>query len=121
MNLLNRLPFKAKLMALLILPLAGFAFFSVGNALQHAGKARAMTRLDRISILATRISPLVHEVQKERGATALYLGSKGTKFREEVQAWPQDTDLRRRELETFLGGFDASTYGPDLQLWSPRG
>jgi hypothetical protein len=115
MSLLNRLPFKAKLAALLILPLTGFAFFSLDGILRHTEEARAMARLDHLAILATRISPLVHELQKERGATALYIGSQGTKFGDEVKTRRHDTDARRVELETFLGEFDTSVYGKTFQ------
>jgi len=115
MSLLDRLPFKAKLAALLVLPLVGFAFYSVEGTLRHAQAARAMARLDRLAVLATRISPLVHELQKERGATSLYLGSQGTKFGEEVQARRLDTDAKRAELEAFLGGFDTTTFGPAFE------
>ncbi|WLT33199.1 methyl-accepting chemotaxis protein [Geothrix sp. PMB-07] len=115
MSLLDRMPFKAKLAALLILPLAGFAFYSVDSTLRHAQEARAMARLDRLAVLATRISPLVHELQKERGATALFLGSQGATFGDEVKARRQDTEARRAELETFLGDFQADAYGPEFQ------
>lgn len=115
MSFLARLPFKAKLAFLLVLPLAGFAFYSVDDTLQHAREARAMASLDRLSVLATRISPLVHELQKERGATALYMGSQGTKFAEDVKARRGDTDLRNKELQDFLGGFQTADYGTAFQ------
>ena len=115
MSLLSHLPFKAKLALLLVLPLAGFAYYSVGDTLRHAERARGMARLDRLSVLATRISPLVHELQKERGATALYMGSQGAKFGDQVQAQRRETDTRRAALEAFLKDFDAAAYGPAFQ------
>ena len=111
MGLLDRLHFKAKLAALLALPLLGFAFYSLRDTVQQATRARSMARLDQLAVLATRISPLVHELQKERGTTALFLGSQGTKFAVEVVEQRKATDLRRQDLEAFLGAFDAIGQG----------
>ena len=53
----------------------------------------------RVSIA---ISGLVHELQKERGRTAGYLGSKGSRFAKElVQQW-RLSDQKRRELVETL-------------------
>ena len=111
MGLLDRLHFRAKLAALLALPLLGFAFYSLRDTVQQASRARSMARLDQLAVLATRISPLVHELQKERGTTALFLGSQGTKFAVEVVEQRKATDLRRQDLEAFLGAFDAVGQG----------
>ncbi|MCE1203827.1 MAG: nitrate- and nitrite sensing domain-containing protein [Holophagaceae bacterium] len=115
MGFLDRMSFKSKLAALLALPLLGFAFYSLRDTFQQAAKASAMARLDQLAILATKISPLVHELQKERGSTALYLGSRGTKFADQVTAQRKATDLRRLELESFLNGFDVGVQGEGFQ------
>ena len=50
----------------------------------------------------TKVSALVHELQKERGASALYLGSKGAQFRDELAAQRERTDGAAKDLATTL-------------------
>ena len=52
--------------------------------------------------LATDISALVHEAQKERGATGVFLGSNRTKFATELAAQRKLTDTKKRVLEQNL-------------------
>jgi methyl-accepting chemotaxis protein len=52
--------------------------------------------------LAIAISNFVHESQKERGATAGYVGSKGKKFIKILPAQRKLTDIKIAELDTAL-------------------
>jgi methyl-accepting chemotaxis protein len=115
MRILDQMNFRAKLAFLLVLPLLGFGIYSLRDTVQQASKARAMGRLDQLAVLATKISPLVHELQKERGTTALYLGSQGTKFGPEVDSQRKATDQRRQELEAYLDTFETASQGPAFQ------
>jgi len=75
----------------------------------HAG---AETRqLSQLVSLSVKLGDLVHEQQKERGATAVFLGSHGTRFASELAQQRTATDKRRAELAQFLEGFDAANYG----------
>ena len=56
--------------------------------------------------LATKISSLVHETQKERGATAGYLSSKGKKFSDTLASQKTDTDAKLQELKSFMSQND---------------
>ncbi|HVI52562.1 MAG TPA: nitrate- and nitrite sensing domain-containing protein [Candidatus Sulfotelmatobacter sp.] len=58
--------------------------------------------------LAVSTNAVIHELQKERGASALFLGSKGTQFGSQMADRRRDADARMAELTTLLGGFDAS-------------
>ncbi|MFK7789060.1 MAG: methyl-accepting chemotaxis protein [Phycisphaeraceae bacterium] len=65
--------------------------------------------------LAIKISAFVHETQKERGCTAVYLGSKGTKFVNELQKQRSETNTKREELLAFMQTFDPSDRLPSFQ------
>lgn len=54
----------------------------------------------RMSTLVVCISSLVHALQRERGASNLYLGSGGCRYRERLQAMIRDSD---EQLRTFKG------------------
>jgi methyl-accepting chemotaxis protein len=72
--------FKKKIFILLAIPLLGFLFSSVSSILSSIAKTQEMNQLHRSTKLSTVYSDLVHELQKERGMTAGFLGSKGTRF-----------------------------------------
>lgn len=76
----TNLSFKRKIMFLLLLPLSSFLWMSVTSVLDHVSVKQEMTELDKLTELSVVYSNLVHELQKERGATAGFIGSKGTSF-----------------------------------------
>ena len=82
----ENISFKKKIYILLTIPLLGFLFSSVSSMLQDFAKTQEMSQLARSTKLSTVYSDLVHELQKERGMTAGFLGSKGTKFASKLQA-----------------------------------
>lgn len=73
-----------------------------------------MNRLQVLSELAVKISALVHETQKERGATAVYIGSGGKEFGSGMRSQQKNTDGKIEELKIFLAEFDDSRFGTDF-------
>ncbi|MEK6576563.1 MAG: nitrate- and nitrite sensing domain-containing protein, partial [Nitrospirota bacterium] len=61
-----------------------------------------MERLRDLSVLVVKISGFVHESQKERGATGVFMGSKGTKYTEELRTQRSNADKKIEALEDFL-------------------
>ena len=55
-----------------------------------------------------KIGALVHEMQKERGASAGFLGSKGAKFGSIMQGQRTDTNRALSDLKGLLKDFDMS-------------
>ncbi|MBI5900910.1 MAG: nitrate- and nitrite sensing domain-containing protein [Rhodocyclales bacterium] len=56
-------------------------------------------RLAGIGEIAVAASALVHELQKERGLSAGFIGSKGEKFRDQLEKQRRDTDARRKAMQ----------------------
>ena len=71
-----------------------------------------MSKADAFSKVSVSASLLVHELQKERGASAGFLGSKGQKFRAELSAQRDATSKALAEYRVILDAFPAQTY-PD--------
>lgn len=65
--------------------------------------------------LAVSISNLVHETQKERGATAGYVGSKGKKFTKRLPAQRLLTDKKLRILKTTLNQLGTSSLNKEAK------
>ena len=69
-----------------------------------------LTKLATLTELSVKMSNLVHEQQKERGATAVFVGSKGAKFGPELARQRSQTNEKRGEFDKFLTGFDTSQF-----------
>ncbi|MDC0933589.1 nitrate- and nitrite sensing domain-containing protein, partial [Arcobacteraceae bacterium] len=110
LNFLNNLEIKGKLLLLVSFPLAALLYFSataVHNSYITGKNVHSATILTHI---ATDISHLVHETQKERGMTAGFLGSKGKKFADKLPIQRKLTDKVYREFLKFNKTVDYSLY-----------
>lgn len=114
LSLFSNLNIRSKLVLILLLPLASLLYFSVTDVLNQSQTVSSLKSLSSLSQLSTKISALIHETQKERGATALFLGSKGTKFSTELSQQRSDTDKRVRQLKIFLSGFDKNHFSQEF-------
>ena len=65
------------------------------NGLLQLGEGNRIAAVTEISVAA---SALVHELQKERGLSAGFIGSKGEKFRDALEKQRGDSDARRKAL-----------------------
>ena len=60
------------------------------------------------------LGAFAHEIQKERGMTGGFLGSKGEKFRNELPGQRKDADQRLAALQEALRGLDRSGYPAEV-------
>jgi len=100
MNFSN-LSFRKKIFSLLALPMIGFLWLSVNSIINSIVIKNEMATIAPLTKLSVVYSELVHELQKERGMTAGFLGSKGTKFANKLQSQRQNTDQKRTKQESF--------------------
>ena len=73
-------------------------------------KRAVITQAKELNILSQKLSLLIHETQKERGASAGFLGSKGTKFGEILKKQRVLTDTRYKELQSYIKSLDLQNY-----------
>jgi len=88
--LLNSLKLQSKLLLLIFTPLSGLLIFSiilVSDSVQQRQNAKDIQGLMQLAIANTQ---LVHELQKERGLTAVYYGSQSNS-----EAWNKLSQQRR--------------------------
>ncbi|MEZ8314087.1 methyl-accepting chemotaxis protein [Vibrio splendidus] len=100
MNLTD-MSFKQKIIALLTLPILGFLWLSVSAISKGVETASEMSSLNQLTRLSVVYSELVHELQKERGMTAGFIGSQGTKFVSELRAQRTSADNRRNQRTEY--------------------
>ncbi|MCB1563182.1 MAG: nitrate- and nitrite sensing domain-containing protein [Alphaproteobacteria bacterium] len=104
---------RAILVVALVPTLVAFSF--AGNTvIQEVNKVAELERLETLTALSVKMSALVHEQQKERGATAVFLGSGGKNFGKELNEQRQDTNQKREALQTYLKSFHPDAFGQDF-------
>lgn len=111
MNILRNLRIRNKLALMALFPIVGLLFFSISGIMEKSRLASEMASISELSEFAVLASSLVHETQKERGMTAGFLGSGGTKFQTELPQQRSKTDARVIELKAFLDSHDSKAYG----------
>lgn len=111
-----KLKLRQSLGLLLVVPLAGLLYFSLSGILQRTGELEEMKRLEDMTSLAVRISEVVHELQKERGASAGFIGSEGADFRQTLSSQRKESDRKLQELEQFLNRAETTSGG--TPAWS---
>jgi len=93
---------RRKVLVLSIVPLIAICMFAailIVNSYKQYKKAEA---LERSIYLSTKISAVIHELQKERGRTAGFLGSGGREFKRELQEQRILTDKKIADLKDFI-------------------
>ncbi|EME70029.1 methyl-accepting chemotaxis protein [Paramagnetospirillum caucaseum] len=109
--MLNNLKIAVRLALALIIPLVAVVVYS-GLALSEKNRqADEMEQVEELARLAPAISALVHELQKERGTSAGFIGSKGEKFKDRLPEQRKLTDDKLAALNAALGRFPATDYG----------
>jgi methyl-accepting chemotaxis protein len=78
-------------------------------------KKEVISQVKELNTLSQKMSLLIHETQKERGASAGYLGSQGKKFREILPKQRVLTDKRVEEFKAYMNTLDTSRYSVELQ------
>ncbi len=73
-------------------------------------------KAQKLNILSQKLSLLIHETQKERGASAGFLGSKGKKFIEILPKQRLLTDKRNSELNLYLNTLDLALFSKELKI-----
>ena len=112
--MLSNMKIGSRILLALTLPILGLIFFSATVTWEKRVVFSQMGALQELATLAPTISAVVHELQKERGTSAVYIGSKGQTFSAELSAQHQDTDLAMSTLNDTLAAFDVGAFGEGL-------
>ncbi|MDO8606565.1 MAG: nitrate- and nitrite sensing domain-containing protein [Phaeospirillum sp.] len=112
MRFLQNLRIGRQIGAAFLLPVFGLLAFSSYVIVQRWVVVSDTSGLIRMTSLAANISATVHELQKERGASSLYVSSGRTQFADKVTSQRKLSDevAERLEKEASLG--DSLALGP---------
>lgn len=100
----------ARIYAALVLPVVGMLVFAALNIGELRKQSADMATLEELAGLAPTISALVHEMQRERGQSAGFVGSEGKVFADTLPTRREATDAARQALGDALQSFDETKF-----------
>ncbi|MCC7368380.1 MAG: nitrate- and nitrite sensing domain-containing protein [Chloroflexi bacterium] len=100
MRLLANRGIRTKLSLMVAAPLLGFIGLLIVALVARVQLVQEMRSVQQVAQFAVSVSPVVHELQRERGMTSGFLGSKGANFRAELAAQRATVDQRIGEFRS---------------------
>jgi methyl-accepting chemotaxis protein len=114
-KILNRYGLGPRILALAALPLVIAIIFAINSAYEARSVANQAEKLDALARYAPFVSGVIHELQKERGASAGYIGSGGGSERKQaMEGQRKTTDSAFAAFTKADMGFDHEVYGIDF-------
>ena len=110
----NNLRIGTRIGIAILIPVLGLLALAASEMSGAIARDAEMKRLGALATLAPAISEVVHELQKERGMSAGFIGSQGSSFADTLPEQRTLTDSRKAALTEALAGFDRESYGPAL-------
>ncbi len=100
--MLRNIPLSRKLLLILLFPMIGFLWLAGLFVADKVQTLRSMGHIVEASATAQQISELITTLQRERGASGVYIGSAGRSMQDQLARLRTDTDqavagLRRSE------------------------
>ena len=102
MHFMSNITIKKRLMilsAVSMLIILSYALYVVVQNYNRYNDAKSTLKIAELSV---QLGNVLHELQKERGASAGYLNSKGKKFADILLAQRQETDKKLSKLQKYL-------------------
>ncbi len=115
MSFLNNMKLSQKLQLMVMIPVVVMLGFAAVQATSALSLRQTAIKLEDMTALGIHTSNLVHELQKERGMTAGFLGSKGAKFSSEIKEQRRSTDEKAEILDQYLASYDLSSMSKRFQ------
>lgn len=105
--MLADLKIARKLSLLLVLPMATFLFVVSAENIQRWKTIDHLKAIERSLVVSLSAGELIHELQKERGYTAGFLGSKGKRFSSELAEQTDKSNSAYKNFTAVLAGADS--------------
>lgn len=100
--MLKNMKISLKLLLVLAIPIIGMILFASVNLLDNLRTLNSMRTTQSLITVSVSGGALVHELQKERGLTAGFIGSRGEKFRDDLGKQRQAVDVALKSFQTTV-------------------
>lgn len=111
----NNISIKLKMVLMLIVPITVILIFLGIDGSKNYSEVKLLKQIEEMVAFSQKSSALVHNLQKERGASAGFISSKGEKFSSELESIRKDTDATYKELEEFYATMNKESYIASIQ------
>jgi len=115
MNFLKQFTIKQKLLGVVAVVSLLLIFNTVITVNETIETNCRISKLENLTNLSNKISLLLHETQKERGASAGFVGSKGKKFKDILPNQRKLTHKRLVEFKNTLNSIDLDKFDENLK------
>jgi len=112
---LSNIRIAGRLAIAILVPLGVCAFLAGYDLLQTWHVRSEMAKLNQMTQAVAGVSRFVHQLQRERGASALFIGSKGAQMANELATERAHTDETRATATTFLSELGATTNSEEIK------
>ncbi len=102
MSWLKSLPIKYKLLLLIVAPLLAITYFELRDITKTSGRLSELEAVQTLVELTSINSQLAHELQKERGMTAGFIGTSGAKFGDTLVTQRQNVDIQIQRWQGYV-------------------
>jgi len=99
---MKNLTIKAKLVILSLIPILVLGYLTVQQTITGYETKQKLENTTQLVELSKKISLMIHETQKERGASAGFIGSNGEKFKDILPKQRELTDKRVKEFKAYI-------------------
>lgn len=109
-----KMTFGRKIMLLGIVPSVATMFFLYTVLAEKISVKIGANRVNELSQYVVNASKLVHELQKERGTSAVYIGSGGKEMKDTLEDTKRSTDMALASFQQYMATFDANRYSSEF-------
>lgn len=103
---------RGKLLLLVCIPVAMLLYFSVSSTISSIRSYTRITAVEQLAVFSKLFGDAAHELQKERGMSSGFLGSKGAKFVTELPEQRKKSDVAINALRTAITAETKQQHGP---------
>jgi len=104
---LRNIPLSLKLLLILACPLLGFLWLAALQVNSSYQTLQEMEQTQEASVIAQKVSQLITVLQRERGASGVFLGSQGKNMQDVLLRTRGQTDTALAAARTLAGSADA--------------
>ena len=106
--MISNLNLKGKLIVALLIPIFGLMYFTFQTGASDLNKQKKLIQLKAFLDDSIQVSDLVHEIQKERGLSAGFIGARGKRFKIKLINQRKVTDKKITKLIKHLKTYNSN-------------
>lgn len=111
----NNISIKLKMALMVVVPVLVILLWLTTDSYNSYKEVKALEKISEMVAFSEKSSSLVHNLQKERGASAGFISSNGAKFSSELASIREDTDKTLLELKKFYSSISLDEYSQSMR------